>query len=83
MIFKQIRIQKLAEDEVLKLKSTDGTDLEETVLDNLVGFSKIFKLLVALKKPIVGHNCLLDLMIAYNQFYEPLPSKVVNIMEFI
>jgi hypothetical protein len=50
--------------------------LEETVMHSLLGFSRLFKLLVELKKPIVGHNILLDLMIMYNQFHEQLPSKL-------
>lgn len=50
--------------------------LEEDMLDSLLGFSRLFKLLVELKKPIVGHNILLDLMLMYNQFHEQLPSKL-------
>lgn len=50
--------------------------LEEDVLGSLLGFSRLFKLLVELKKPIVGHNILLDLMLMYNQFHEQLPSKL-------
>ena len=50
--------------------------LEEDLLDSLLGFSRLFKLLVELKKPIVGHNILLDLMLMYNQFHEQLPSKL-------
>jgi hypothetical protein len=50
--------------------------LEENVMDSLLGFSRLFKLLIELQKPIVGHNILLDLMIMYNQFYEQLPSKL-------
>jgi hypothetical protein len=50
--------------------------LEEDMMDSLLGFSRLFKLLVELQKPIVGHNILLDLMIMYNQFHEQLPSKL-------
>lgn len=44
-------------------------------MDSLLGFSRLFKLLVELQKPIVGHNFLMDLMIMYSQFHEQLPSK--------
>uniref|UniRef100_A0A1B6DB48 Uncharacterized protein n=1 Tax=Clastoptera arizonana TaxID=38151 RepID=A0A1B6DB48_9HEMI len=71
----KIRIVMLSEEEVSKLETTHGRKLEETLLRNLLGFSKIFKLLVDLKKPIIGHNCFLDFMIAYNQFYAPLPTS--------
>lgn len=50
--------------------------LEEDMLNSLLGFSRLFKLLVELKKPIVGHNILLDLMLMYNLFHEQLPSKL-------
>jgi len=50
--------------------------LEEDMLDSLLGFTRLFKVLVELKKPIVGHNLLLDLMLMYNQFHEQLPSKL-------
>jgi poly(A)-specific ribonuclease len=48
--------------------------LEEEALHYLLGFSHIFSLLCSLKLPIVGHNVLLDLMMTYQQFYEPLPG---------
>lgn len=47
--------------------------LEDALIESYIGFSKVFKLLVTLKKPMVGHNTLLDLMFMYQQFYKPLP----------
>lgn len=57
------------------LESEEGQALDKALLDSFLGFSKVFKLLVELKKPIVGHNILLDLMYMYKLFYKPLPSK--------
>jgi len=57
-------------------KDRDGS-LEAGMINSLLGFSRLFKLLVELRKPIVGHNLLLDLMIMYNQFHEPLPGKLI------
>ncbi|KAJ9597777.1 hypothetical protein L9F63_011385 [Diploptera punctata] len=53
----------------------DDTSLEDDMMNSLLGFSRIFNLLLELRKPIVGHNLLLDLMIMYNQFHKPLPSQ--------
>ncbi|XP_012227812.2 pre-piRNA 3'-exonuclease trimmer-like isoform X1 [Linepithema humile] len=52
--------------------------LENILLESYIGFSKVFKLLVALKKPIIAHNALLDFMFMYQQFYKPLPQKYIN-----
>ncbi|XP_021916008.1 pre-piRNA 3'-exonuclease trimmer-like isoform X2 [Zootermopsis nevadensis] len=71
-----IRVQKISEEE---RKAREGSkdeneSLEADLMDSLLGFSRLFKLLVELQKPIVGHNFLMDLMIMYSQFHEQLPS---------
>lgn len=73
----KIRVQKISQEQ---RKAHEGSkdenkSLEADLMDSLLGFSRLFKLLVELQKPIVGHNLLLDLMIMYNQFHEQLPSK--------
>lgn len=50
-------------------------ELDKRLLEHYTGFSKVFKLLTSLKKPIVGHNLLLDLMFMHKQFYRPLPGE--------
>ncbi|XP_043272276.1 pre-piRNA 3'-exonuclease trimmer-like isoform X2 [Venturia canescens] len=49
--------------------------LNKKLLDYYIGFSKVFKLISSLKKPIVGHNLFLDLMFMHKQFYLPLPEN--------
>lgn len=44
--------------------------------DPYLGFTKIFRLLIQYKKPLVVHNGIMDLMYLYEKFYEPLPSKL-------
>jgi hypothetical protein len=44
-------------------------------LENLLGFTRIFREIVKSKKPILGHNMLMDLMIWYDKFYRPLPGR--------
>lgn len=60
------------------LEEKDDNSLENELTDYCLGFSKVFKLLENLKKPIVGHNLLLDLMFLYQQFNTTLPSKYLN-----
>lgn len=56
-----------------------NTDLisqeQEKILNALLGFSKVFQVLTSCKKPIVGHNVLTDLLLAYENFYEHLPES--------
>lgn len=65
---------KIPPDSRTILEQEEGSILENVLLESYIGFSKVFKLLVTLKKPIVAHNALLDLMFMYQQFYKPLPS---------
>lgn len=47
----------------------------DPIRDSLLGFSRCFDTLVKSGKPLVGHNMLLDLLLLYNQFEEPLPTS--------
>lgn len=49
--------------------------LEENLMNNILGFSQIINLLVEYKKPIVGHNLFLDVLLLHSQFIGPLPKK--------
>ncbi|XP_037973775.2 pre-piRNA 3'-exonuclease trimmer [Plutella xylostella] len=49
--------------------------LEENLLNNLLGFSRIISLLEKYQKPIAGHNLFLDLLLLHSQFIGPLPKK--------
>ncbi|CAB3228579.1 unnamed protein product [Arctia plantaginis] len=49
--------------------------IEEDLMNNLLGFSRIISLLETLQKPIIGHNIFLDIVFLHNQFIGPLPSK--------
>ncbi|KAG7399907.1 hypothetical protein PHYBOEH_007593 [Phytophthora boehmeriae] len=49
-------------------------DLRERNLA-LIGFTAILDTVVAARKPIVGHNMLLDLMQCFEKFHAPLPAS--------
>ncbi|KAG2790118.1 hypothetical protein JG687_00002065 [Phytophthora cactorum] len=42
---------------------------------SLIGFTAVLDTIVAARKPIVGHNMLLDLMQCYEKFHGPLPGR--------
>ncbi|KAJ2414270.1 hypothetical protein GGI10_002497 [Coemansia sp. RSA 2530] len=45
-----------------------------TSIDEARGFCQIIDILSAARKPVIGHNMLLDVMHAYSKFYKPLPA---------
>lgn len=69
-------VQHVKSEEFVKLLK-EGT-LEQQTLDSLLGFTKVFRLLKSLEKPIIGHNVLNDLMILTNVFEAPLPKSFTN-----
>lgn len=75
--FFQVTVMKIPRDSRKILKQEEGSILENVLLESYIGFSKVFKLLVSLKKPIIAHNALLDLMFIHQQFYKPLPSMYI------
>ncbi|NWU92228.1 PNDC1 ribonuclease, partial [Upupa epops] len=48
---------------------------KEFILLSARGFTNLFLTLVKVKKPLVGHNMLMDLMHLHEKFYEPLPES--------
>lgn len=69
----QVTVMKIPPEARKMFEQKEGCILEDVLLESYIGFSKVFKLLVALKKPIIAHNALLDFMFMYQQFYKPLP----------
>ncbi|KAJ0396532.1 hypothetical protein P43SY_003743 [Pythium insidiosum] len=47
-------------------------------LDDAIGFSRVIELISTSKKPVVGHNALLDFVYVFNQFYKPLPDTLAE-----
>lgn len=47
-------------------------------MEEAVGFTKVIELLSKSKKPVIGHNALLDFVYVFNQFYKPLPETLAE-----
>ncbi|XP_020708976.2 pre-piRNA 3'-exonuclease trimmer-like isoform X2 [Athalia rosae] len=71
----KIIIQRVDKDLRKILVEKEKDKLQMRLIDSCIGFSKIFKLLVNMKKPIIGHNIIRDLIFMHQQFYKPLPTK--------
>lgn len=50
-------------------------DLKINLLNKMMGIKYILNLISSLKKPLIGHNCALDILILCNQFFKPLPGN--------
>ncbi|NWS70465.1 PNDC1 ribonuclease, partial [Crotophaga sulcirostris] len=48
---------------------------KEAILLSARGFTNLFQTIVEAKKPLVGHNMLMDLMHLHDKFYKPLPES--------
>lgn len=47
-------------------------------LDQAIGFSRVIDVLSKSRKPVIGHNSLLDFVYVFNQFYKPLPDTLAE-----
>lgn len=71
-----VHAKKVTQEEFREL--TKEENLEDELLDSLLGFTKVFRLLTSLKKPIIGHNILTDLSLLAHTFESPLPHSYKN-----
>ncbi len=68
-------MKKVSLEERKRLAETSGDDLMHDLVDDLKGFSKVIQALSKEQKPLVGHNCLGDIIRMYQQFVDDLPDK--------
>ncbi|XP_045599149.2 pre-piRNA 3'-exonuclease trimmer [Procambarus clarkii] len=74
---RQVIIQKVSALERARLEAQDpeGKEFVETVVRSMLGFTSVFRCLADHQKPLVLHNCLLDLMLIYKQLHQNLPTS--------
>lgn len=61
-------------EDVLEAKQAEEEALWAQSLHHQVGFRHVFEALVQAKKPLIGHNCWLDLCHWWSKFVGPMPS---------
>ncbi|NXF82304.1 PNDC1 ribonuclease, partial [Sclerurus mexicanus] len=73
---KKVMVKKvsLQHRQLLENSSHDHCQ-KELILLSARGFTNLFQILVEAKKPLVGHNMLMDLMHFHEKFYKPLPES--------
>ncbi|XP_067149619.1 poly(A)-specific ribonuclease PNLDC1 isoform X1 [Apteryx mantelli] len=83
---KNVWTQPLGDNEVIVKKvspqhrwllenSSHDSCQKELILMSARGFTNLFQALVKAKKPLVGHNMLMDLLHLHDKFYKPLPES--------
>lgn len=70
----RLRVSKTKEDDQTDSSRTFKFNNEE-IAEQSIGFSKIVQAIIQYRKPIVGHNVLIDVMHIIHQFVAPLPSN--------
>ena len=43
---------------------------------DLLGFTRVIELMAKMKKPVISHNGVMDMMFLYDKFNRPLPESV-------
>ncbi|XP_018332138.1 pre-piRNA 3'-exonuclease trimmer-like [Agrilus planipennis] len=69
----QFTVKKVSKEELALLIKEN--DLDKNIILDILGITRLFRLLVTLKKPIVGHNLLTDLMLLIHNLENPLPTS--------
>ncbi|XP_072783024.1 poly(A)-specific ribonuclease PNLDC1 isoform X3 [Taeniopygia guttata] len=72
----KVMVKKVSpEHRQLLENSSDDHCQKKLILLSARGFTNLFQILVKVKKPLVGHNMLMDLMHLHDKFYRPLPES--------
>jgi hypothetical protein len=62
----KIIVEKISPERRRELEKCDSNEIRKT-LDLLLGFTKVFRLLVEFKKPLIFHNGFMDLLYMYDK----------------
>lgn len=69
-------VVKVSEERRKELEADESTEqLTEQLVDSMLGFTKVLRHLSESGKPLVGHNCLIDLLRIFRQFETELPAN--------
>ena len=69
-------VVKVSKERRMQLEGDESYEhLAEQLVDSMLGFTKVMRHLSESGKPIVGHNCLIDLLRIFRQFESELPPN--------
>ena len=64
-------------------ENDDSFDVINEVMIEMQGFSRIMESLLVHKKPMIGHNCLSDIIRIYHNFINDLPQSYKDFKKVI
>ncbi|XP_072021717.1 poly(A)-specific ribonuclease PNLDC1-like [Amphiura filiformis] len=67
----QVIVKRVSEESRKELEKAT----ENRLLEYILGFTHVFRILVESKKPLLGHNMVTDLLFVHEKFHNPLPDK--------
>ena len=71
----ELWVRRVTDEDRKRLEDEEGAEmLIDKLVDSFLGFSKLMRHVSQSGKPLVGHNCLLDLIKIYHQFFKKLPK---------
>ncbi|NWI56497.1 PNDC1 ribonuclease, partial [Calyptomena viridis] len=73
--YKKLMVKKVSPQRRQLLENSYDPCQKELIILFARGFTNLFQILVKAKKPLVGHNMLMDLMHLHDKFYQPLPES--------
>jgi hypothetical protein len=62
------------EMQLLDFLASKVVESQPTATEDALGFTRVIDFLADLKKPLISHNGIMDLMFLYDKFYRPLPE---------
>ncbi|CAD5115708.1 DgyrCDS4653 [Dimorphilus gyrociliatus] len=68
-----VQVIKKNKKDVRALKESINSEIET---ERILGFTTVFREMIAAKKPIIGHNCLADLIFLFEKCYKSLPNSL-------
>jgi hypothetical protein len=69
----KIVVERISGTKRVELENSDPNDTRK-MINLMLGFTRIFRLIVQFKKPLIFHNGFMDILFLYEKFYEPLPE---------
>lgn len=79
---KVIKVTRLTEEEKAEFDVRQGEELKEE-FRRMIGFSRIWEAIKEAQKPIIGHNCFMDMMFTFDHFERRNPRKYSNFKETV
>ena len=79
---KTISVKRCTKEEFEKLKG-ESEKAKRSEFEEVLGFSKVWKDLINFKKPVVGHNCFLDLLFCFEHFHKNNPFSFPKFKETV